>query len=531
MKHIILLPDGREISSGASTGNAIQSVTLTQCVNDSTELNLGSTCANMLQAILITPDGNLNISAGTEITLFRQEDSGEVNQLGIFQVEKPTKPTAHTMNITAYDRVVKLDRDLSQWLLTLTGWPYRLYDLAALVCQVCGLELVSETLPNGDYPVGQFSAQGITGRKLLQWIGQITGRFCRATPEGKLEFAWYTPSGITITPEGDFYFYENGLTLEDYVIHPIEKVQLRLTDNEVGAVWPDETGEKNTYIITGNYLLTADSTDALVPVARTLYEQLQTVAYTPCQVQIPAYSRLLPGQTVNITDRNGRTVTTYIMTKTYKDQRDTLQCTGSYRRDSSTVFNNQIYKPIEGKTLELQQKMEGFSVKAAHLESQWNAAERTMETVQEAVTQLSVEAEAMRTTVSDTQKTAHDLESEYRQTKTRISTLEQTAQQVNLQLEAISKQGTDRVVTSTGFTFDEHGLQVDQSDSTTKTQITADGMQVYTKDGMDAEVLSATSTGVDATNLHAKTYLIIGGRSRFENYGSGRTGCFWIGGT
>lgn len=43
-------------------------------------------------------------------------------------------------------------------------------------------------------------------------------------------------------------------------------------------------------------------------------------------------------------------------------------------------------------------------------------------------------------------------------------------------------------------------------------------------------MLSATGNGVNATNLHAKTYLIIGGRSRFENYGTNRTGCFWIGG-
>lgn len=530
MKHIIILPDGREISSGESVGNAIQSITLTQCVNDSTELNLGSVCANMLQATLITPEGNLHIAAGTELTLCRQDDSGEVYQIGIFRVEKPTKPTAHTMNITAYDRVVKLDSDLSQWLLSLTGWPYRLYDLAVLVCAECGLELVNEALPNGDYPVGQFSAQGITGRKLMQWIGQIAGRFCRATPEGKLEFAWYVPSGITITPDGEFFFYENGLSVEDYETHPIEKVQLRLTDDEVGAVWPDETGEKNTYVITGNYLLTADSTDALVPVARTLYEQLQTVAYTPCQVQIPMCRQLLPGQTVDITDRNGRTVTTYIMTKTYQDQRDTLQCTGSYRRDSSAVFNNQVYKPIEGKTLELQQKMEGYSVKAAQLESQWNAVERTMETVKEAVAQLNVEAETIRSAVQDTQKDAQQMQSEYRQTQTRISTLEQTAQQVNLRLENIAEQGANRVVTTTGFAFDENGLLVDKSDSTTKTQITSDGMKVYTKNGGDAEVLAATSGGVDAINLHAKTYLIIGGRSRFENYGSSRTGCFWIGG-
>ena len=530
MKHILILPDGTEISSGEAVGNAIQSITLTQCVNDSQELNLGSACANMLQATLITPEGKLHIAAGGEITLCRQDDSGEVYPMGIFQVEKPTKPTAHTMNITAYDRVVKLDRDLSQWLLTLTGWPYRLYDLAILVCEACGLELVNETLPNGDHPVGQFSAQGITGRKLMQWIGQIAGRFCRATAEGKLEFAWYVPSGITITPDGEFFFYENGLSDEDYVTHPIEKVQLRLTDNEVGAVWPDEAGEKNTYVITGNYLLTADSTDALVPVARTLYEQLKRVSYTPCTVVIPENTDLQPGHTVDITDRNGRTVTTYIMTKTYKDQRDTLQCTGSYRRDSSAVFNDQVYKPIEGKTLELRQKMEGYSIKASSLESQWNAAQKTMQTIRESVAQLSVEADAIRQSVSDTQQQALEANQVQQQTAARLSTLEQTARQVDLQLQQVADNGVDRVTTSTGFTFDETGLRIDKSDSTTKTQVTPDGMKVYSKSGGDSEVLSATSDGVDATNLHAKTYLIIGGRSRFENYGSGRTGCFWIGG-
>jgi hypothetical protein len=55
-------------------------------------------------------------------------------------------------------------------------------------------------------------------------------------------------------------------------------------------------------------------------------------------------------------------------------------------------------------------------------------------------------------------------------------------------------------------------------------------MKVYQKSyGSTVEMLAATSAGVDATNLHAKTYLIVGGRSRFENYGASRTGCFWIG--
>ena len=59
-----------------------------------------------------------------------------------------------------------------------------------------------------------------------------------------------------------------------------------------------------------------------------------------------------------------------------------------------------------------------------------------------------------------------------------------------------------------------------------KTQITEDGMTVYKNE--DA-VLTANNTGVDAVNLHATTYLIIGNNSRLEDYGSDRTGCFFIG--
>ena len=45
----------------------------------------------------------------------------------------------------------------------------------------------------------------------------------------------------------------------------------------------------------------------------------------------------------------------------------------------------------------------------------------------------------------------------------------------------------------------------------------------------NVEVLTANNQGVDAANLHANTYLIIGEYSRFEDYGNGRTGCFWVG--
>jgi len=104
---------------------------------------------------------------------------------------------------------------------------------------------------------------------------------------------------------------------------------------------------------------------------------------------------------------------------------------------------------------------------------------------------------------------------------------EQTAEGLSLRVRSIVEDGAGRVVTSAGYTFDETGLTVRKSGKEIKTQITENGMTVYKNNNA---VLTANSEGVNAVDLHASTYLIVGGRSRFENYGTDRTGCFWIGG-
>lgn len=103
-----------------------------------------------------------------------------------------------------------------------------------------------------------------------------------------------------------------------------------------------------------------------------------------------------------------------------------------------------------------------------------------------------------------------------------------TSEDVRLEIKReLAENGVDKVITATGFAFDESGLTVSKSGTEMTTLISEDGMTVN-KNG--AEMLKADNTGVVAKNLHAITYLIVGENSRFENYGSDRTGCFWIGG-
>lgn len=523
LKTLLILPDGREISSGTDAEASIVSSVLTQCVNDGQELSLGSACASMLEVSLCTPNGGLSLTAGDELIVYKVDGEGTRYLTGCFTTEKPTRPTANTMTITAYDRITWLDKDLSDWLAGLEGWPYTLLDFAGMVCKACGLTLVNDSLPNGGYLVQAFSARGITGRTLMQWVGEVAGRFCRATPNGGIEFAWYTPAAAVLTPGGERYYFQNGLAYEDYQVAPIEKVQLRLTEDDVGVVWPDETGEKNTYIISGNYLLTATDTASLQPVAQTLYEMLQGVTYTPCKVTLPAGTDIGAGETLQITDRNGKTFTAFVMTRTQRGQAQTLECTGSHRRDSTTVTNNEEYRVRNSRLLELRKQTEGLTVRVLQTETDLQSVTESVADVQMKSDEVSLRVSQLESSTSEALESVNEtVQSLQKEVSAQI-----TAEAVELQIQSALENGAAKVVTSTGFTFDDTGMTVEKSGSEMKTQITENGMTVSQN---DEEVLTANNVGVNAKNLHATTYLIVGGRSRFENYGDSRTGCFWIGG-
>ncbi len=147
-----------------------------------------------------------------------------------------------------------------------------------------------------------------------------------------------------------------------------------------------------------------------------------------------------------------------------------------------------------------------------------------------AISELKVNTEGISTKVSTMETQVTDnIDSINGSIDSLIKTVETkvTPEQVSTILQTeIMENGVSKVVTTMG-TFDEEGLTISKSGTEMTTRINEDGMTVY----RDSEaVLVANNEGVNAENLHATTYLMIGGRSRFENYESNRTGCFWIGG-
>lgn len=90
-------------------------------------------------------------------------------------------------------------------------------------------------------------------------------------------------------------------------------------------------------------------------------------------------------------------------------------------------------------------------------------------------------------------------------------------------------QGVDHVDARNGCYFGPQGMTVTKTDAEISTTVDFSGMRVVQVESGQV-LLSAQGNQVTAANLHASTYLIVGGRSRFENFGENYTGCFWING-
>ena len=114
-----------------------------------------------------------------------------------------------------------------------------------------------------------------------------------------------------------------------------------------------------------------------------------------------------------------------------------------------------------------------------------------------------------------------DLETLTNTVETKVS-----ADAVEIQINEALSNGVSSVDTGTGFTFDKDGLTIAKTDSEMTTNIDEDGMSVFRN---NEEVLTANNQGVNAINLTARQYLVIGLNSRVEDYKDGRTACFYIG--
>lgn len=511
---LIVLPDGTEIFSGPGSGPKVANATIKQIVNDGEELNIGSCCAARFECTLLNPGGELSIAAGGEITVYRV-NGDDRRKVGLFTLEEPVRPNANKYRITAYDRISWLDKDLTEWLISLEGWPYTVQQLSVMVSHECGTGIGTETLLNGSYKVQRFGGNGITGRKIMQWIGQISGTFCRANADGGIVFERYRNTSTILGPAETF-----SVKLADYQTAPIDRVQIQLTQDDIGVIYPDVEGV--TYHVTGNYLLTATDPTALESVAENLYTALSDITYTPGTVAMAHNPDISAGDIVTVRDRNGKVATLFVMSKTTKGQKDTLECTGSYSRDSSTVVHEESFKAVKAKMMEIRKTISELSVKASEVETR---IDDNRAYTDQKITEVTIAADGLASTVSNVQESVDSVASQ-------ITEIQQTADNISLKVSSIEENGVDKVSTEFGLKINGSAVVIARSGAETENRMDETGVYVVRSDG--TVVMRAAKDGVITQNLNVRGYLDVFGMIRQQAWtneqGRACVATLWTGG-
>lgn len=224
------------------------------------------------------------------------------------------------------------------------------------------------------------------------------------------------------------------------------------------------------------------------------------------------------GDKISVTTKDNRTVTAFLLD-------DTLTYDGGLSQKTQWTYEET--DETETNSVNLGDKLRQTYAKVDKVNKQVDIVVSKVDGHDSTISQIQLDQKSINASVGSitNRQDATDTEIDNINQKVNASI---TSDQVELIVQEELAGGVNKVTTSTGFTFNQEGLTIKKSDVDITTNISEDGMRV--SKGSEV-VLTADNGGVEARNLHATTYLIIGGNSRFEDYNNGsRTGCFWIGG-
>ena len=477
MRHILRLAD-REVSSGVQ-GEAIASVKVTNRVNRGETLCFGSVCPGMLELSFL--DLQKPILPGEKLELL----DAEKNLLGTFYCQ-----ASSGSNLTAYDSLYLLEKDVTGWLSSLDQWPYTLEDFAHLVCEACSVTLSDEPIPNGGFPIGKFTGS-TTGRALMGFVAEAAGCYLLSDAAGTVHFRWYERKDI---PQPVCFWKKK----QDFSIKFVDKVQIQGTSQDVGVIYPDVAGD-NAYQVTGNPLLTGE----VLPIAQSLFEKLQGISYTPGVIRVQPDCPLRVGDIFKLDGQDF-----YVMQAVKSADGLELSCFGQERFGDVAVRNQEKFSALSGKVLELTAKVEGLLAENRDISGNLSRLSLDVEGISGQVVAQS----------GETARLSQD-----------ISQLSQKAEGISLSVSQIRQEGASRVETAFGVTLDGSCLTIARQGSEITNRLNEKGMYVIRGEGLTEEtvMLRADATGVVATDVTVRNYLCVGDHARFEDYGAGRTACYY----
>lgn len=465
---------------------------------------------------LIDINEEIDISNGDELKIFLGVE-GEYASHPTFKVtEVKRDEVKKIITVIAYD-LIDTAASHRQGELTIT-YPITLSGYADAVAAFLGTTVKWDSTPfvdiefDGATNTPNFSGEE-TLRDVLTEIAAAAGAICYIDSENKICFKQFTANA---TPAGNI---DKSLYFELTLGEPVTLTKITSV-TELGENVSHGTDEGFNQIIRENSFISNHSEIGSIIIQLT--EALAGTTFYPYNIKWRGNPAFEIGDCITI-ERNEGNINMFYLGETI-NYAGGLKATSEWKAvEQGLVFSNPAT---------LGETIKQTYAKVDKVNKQIDMVVSEVGGYTESISQLQLNTEAITASVQQIQTNMNnELETVNQNIETIAQKVETTvsAEDVAIEVQKQMSDGVNSVTTTTGFTFNEDGLTVSKSDSAITTQITEDGMTVN-KAG--EAVLVADNVGVKATNLVANTYLIIGGRSRFEDYdlnGEPRTGCFWIG--
>lgn len=295
--------------------------------------------------------------------------------------DKPTDDKRYR-NVTAYDALYDVgEANVASWYNSLP-FPLKLKSFRNSFFAYFGIEQVETTLVNDDMEVTKtINPSELSGQTVMEAICSINGCFGHINHDGKFEYVFLKEIISGLYPHKGLYPQKGlyprkgsekekvtggkykSVKYEDFVCQKVTKVQIRQSENDIGAVYPDTeiTENDNSYILQDNFLVYGMGADALETVARNLYEVIKVVKYRPYSCEKIGNPCLSLGEAVNVYTAK-EIIESYVLSRTYKGIQqpiDTISASGKSPKYSEQVngINKSIIQ-LRGKTNELERNVE-----------------------------------------------------------------------------------------------------------------------------------------------------------------------------
>lgn len=463
------------------------------------------------QQLTVEVLGKINLAKGTQIQPYMGIKGQTPAELPYFYVDSVTiDETKNKTVIKAYDLMGKADKvAIDEIGIT---YPFTIQEFATTIVTALGGTLIAD-FEDINPVYSDLSLVNLAGsetaRSVLSSIAEVAGVIIYCST-GNTIVAKGLSSEVKHTLNGDDYF---NFATEDAIILTQIASTTQLNDN----IYVGEEGY--TQVIWDNPFLT---------LREDIAELLEAIGNKVIGTFIIPYSldwRGNPfyeiGDLIQITTLKGEVKNIYYFN-------DTLIYNGGLK--SISDWESSDSGNIEAAPTSLGATLKQTVAKIDKVNNRIELVAAQNNEVREEMATMRVETNGIFTEVRETQSDIFENITAINSDMDAISQKVQTAitsENISIEIQKeLSENGVNSVTTTTGFTFDEVGLTIDKSGTEMSTTITEDGMTVYRD---DTGVLIANNIGVEATNLHAKTYLIIGKNSRLEDYNETRTGMFWIG--